>query len=265
MSLPTIAAILAILFGAVGFWGVKLSTDDPHSDGKRILTKWGRRLAVAYLVMMVLSIAALLSEEGKERDRALIIRDAADRMEAAGAECREIKDDLMEELPNAVRIELTSFLAPWSSKRQTSSRHRTPNLPPVERDESNRQEKSAPKDQPLEKTGTAESSNEVQGSVQLSQSISAPEETPTPPKLIYSPQPKYTKLAKKMRVQGVFRANLEIDQTGAVREVTVVKDLPMGLGLNAIKSLKEWKFEPAMASDGPVPSIFTAEVNFTMQ
>ena len=87
-----------------------------------------------------------------------------------------------------------------------------------------------------------------------------------PPVKITSPQPQYTEIARKARIQGVVIVQAIIDKRGNVTSVKLLKGLPMGLDKAAVEAIKRWRFEPATLADGrPVAVYYTLTVNFQLQ
>jgi protein TonB len=87
-----------------------------------------------------------------------------------------------------------------------------------------------------------------------------------PPVKINAPQPQYTEIARKARIQGVVIVQAIIDKEGNVTSVKLLKGLPMGLDTAALEAIKRWKFEPATLADGrPVAVYYTLTVNFQLQ
>ena len=87
-----------------------------------------------------------------------------------------------------------------------------------------------------------------------------------PPVKINAPQPQYTEIARKARIQGVVIVQAIIDKEGNVTSVKLLKGLPMGLDTAALDAIKRWKFKPATLADGrPVAVYYTLTVNFQLQ
>ena len=86
-----------------------------------------------------------------------------------------------------------------------------------------------------------------------------------PPEKVHSPQPQYTEIARKARVQGVVIVQAIIDKEGNVTNVKVLKGLSMGLDDEAVKAIKKWKFKPATLNGKPVDVYYNLTVNFRLQ
>jgi TonB family protein len=57
---------------------------------------------------------------------------------------------------------------------------------------------------------------------------------------------------------------LVVDAEGSVGDVAVVKPLSFGLAEQAIKTVRTWKFGPAMRDGTPVPVRVMVEVTFRL-
>ena len=56
-----------------------------------------------------------------------------------------------------------------------------------------------------------------------------------------------------------------IDKEGNVTNVKLLKSLPMGLGEEASKAVRNWKFKPATLNGKPVDVYYNLTVTFTLQ
>jgi TonB family protein len=78
----------------------------------------------------------------------------------------------------------------------------------------------------------------------------APKPIATKVKILYSPRPAFTELARANVTVGVVRLRVLFGADGTVKEVRVVKGLPDGLNASAVAVAKGMKFEPARDVDG---------------
>jgi TonB family protein len=85
-----------------------------------------------------------------------------------------------------------------------------------------------------------------------------------PPTKIFSPQPLYTEDARRAGVQGVVILEAVVDSDGTVRNVKVLKGLPMGLDKSAVDAVMTWRYEPAKLEGKPVPVYFTFTISFSL-
>lgn len=82
---------------------------------------------------------------------------------------------------------------------------------------------------------------------------------------VFDPQPQYTEIARKARIQGVVIVQAIVTKEGEVQDVKILKGLPMGLDKAAADAVKNWKFKPATLNGKPVDVYFNLTVNFTLQ
>jgi len=85
------------------------------------------------------------------------------------------------------------------------------------------------------------------------------------PVKVTAPQPQYTEIARKARIQGVVIVQAIIDKQGNVTNVKVLKGLPMGLSEQSVEAIKKWKFKPATLNGKPVDVYYNLTVNFRLQ
>ena len=85
------------------------------------------------------------------------------------------------------------------------------------------------------------------------------------PVKLHAPMPEYTEIARRARIQGVVILEAVIEVDGSVRDVTVLRGLPMGLSEAAVRAVEGWRYRPALLSDQPVAVILSVSVDFRLQ
>lgn len=86
----------------------------------------------------------------------------------------------------------------------------------------------------------------------------------TKPVKVYEPPPRYSEIARKARIQGIVILQSVIDEQGNVRDVKVLRGLPMGLTEAAVEAVQQWRFEPATLRGRPVAVYYNLTVSFTL-
>ena len=86
----------------------------------------------------------------------------------------------------------------------------------------------------------------------------------TPPQVITSPSPKYSKIARAAKRQGTSVLWLIVGTDGKPHDIRVARPLGMGLDENAIKAVQNWKFKPGEYQGKPVPAQINVQVNFRL-
>ncbi|MGH9433627.1 MAG: energy transducer TonB [Terriglobia bacterium] len=86
----------------------------------------------------------------------------------------------------------------------------------------------------------------------------------TEPIAIYEPDPPYSEQARKAKFQGTVVLAIIIDAQGDVRDEQIIKALGLGLDEEAMKTVRTWKFKPAMRNGVPVPVRVTVEISFRL-
>ncbi|MEM7480631.1 MAG: TonB family protein [Acidobacteriota bacterium] len=99
---------------------------------------------------------------------------------------------------------------------------------------------------------------EPEGPIMVGGDVKAPVKT-------YHPDPQYTEIARKARIQGVVIVQATVSKEGVVQDVKVLKGLPMGLDKAAADAVKKWKFQPATLNGKPVDVYYNLTVNFSLQ
>jgi TonB family protein len=86
----------------------------------------------------------------------------------------------------------------------------------------------------------------------------------TMPVPVYSPEPKYSEDARKVRFQGTVTVAAIVRKDGGVEIVGVVRSPGYGLDQEAIKTLSQWRFKPGTRNGQPVDIELQIEVNFRL-
>lgn len=84
----------------------------------------------------------------------------------------------------------------------------------------------------------------------------------TAPKTIYAPEPEFSGAALKAGYGGTCVLSVIVDTNGRPRDIRVVRKLGKQLDEMAIRSLSEWKFEPAQKAGKPVAVLIEVEFSF---
>ena len=82
--------------------------------------------------------------------------------------------------------------------------------------------------------------------------------------IITRPEPKYTREARRLGVQGIVSLKLLLLPDGKLDRVRVMRWLPYGLTENAILAACEIKFKPAMKAGQPVAQWATVQYGFRL-
>ena len=89
----------------------------------------------------------------------------------------------------------------------------------------------------------------------------------SPPRVIKEVKPEYMDEAKKAGIQGSVLLGVTVEADGSVGEVTVTRSLDKEHGLDeqAVKAVKQWKFEPGRKDGKPVAVLVQIEMTFTLK
>jgi TonB family protein len=82
------------------------------------------------------------------------------------------------------------------------------------------------------------------------------------PVALYNPDPEYPEEGRRANVSGTVQLSLTVGTDGLARDVTVTKPLGYGFDEQAVRSVQQWRFEPAAENGKPVPARITVEVSF---
>jgi periplasmic protein TonB len=84
------------------------------------------------------------------------------------------------------------------------------------------------------------------------------------PVAIYDPEPQYSERAREAKYQGTDVLSIIVLADGSVTNVQVVQPLGLGLDEEAVKTVRTWKFKPAMRNGHPVAVRVDIEVTFRL-
>ena len=83
-----------------------------------------------------------------------------------------------------------------------------------------------------------------------------------PPRVIHSPDPKYTAEARKNHIQGVVVLQAVVCADGTAQNIVVKRPLGYGLDEEAGAVLRTWRVRTATRDKSAVPVRIMIEVNF---
>ena len=85
------------------------------------------------------------------------------------------------------------------------------------------------------------------------------------PVLVKEVRPQYPAKAKDARIQGTVLLECVVETDGTVGDVKVTKSLDEDLDQEAIKAVKQWRFEPGKKDGKAVRVQITLEMTFTLK
>ncbi len=85
------------------------------------------------------------------------------------------------------------------------------------------------------------------------------------PVVVKEVRPQYTPDAKEARIQGVVTLECVVNIDGTIGDVKVIRSLDAGLDQEAIKAVRQWRFEPGTKDGKPVPVLVALEMTFTLR
>lgn len=86
----------------------------------------------------------------------------------------------------------------------------------------------------------------------------------SPPIPTHRPEPPYVEKARLVGFQGTTVLLVLVDSRGIVAQTRVVKALGLGLDQSALRTVRAWKFKPAMRNGVPVPVRVMVEITFRL-
>jgi feruloyl esterase len=92
--------------------------------------------------------------------------------------------------------------------------------------------------------------------------VSLEDPSVSPPRPVHTPEPPYSKAARKKGVEGYVTLHATIGEDGMAYDITLVKSLEPSLDESAIETVKKWKFKPATRNGRPVTVEMNMEIGF---
>lgn len=88
-----------------------------------------------------------------------------------------------------------------------------------------------------------------------------------PPRLLQTAKPRYTRAAMSAGVQGTVVLEAIVNADGTVSDIAVIDSLDREHGLDeeAVRTVKQWKFEPGMRNGAPVAVLVRLELEFNLR
>jgi TonB family protein len=84
------------------------------------------------------------------------------------------------------------------------------------------------------------------------------------PKIISQVNPEFTQCARDEKFTGTNVVSLEVDKTGAVRDVQIVQPIGCGLDDAAVRAVRQWRFAPAKRNGEPVAVLVEVEMSYSV-
>jgi TonB family protein len=84
-------------------------------------------------------------------------------------------------------------------------------------------------------------------------------------KVIYRAEPQYTEDARAKGIEGSVWMDAVIDPSGSVQEVKVIKSLYPSLDESAVRTLRQWQFEPAVKDGQQIARHIKVEMVFSIR
>jgi TonB family protein len=85
------------------------------------------------------------------------------------------------------------------------------------------------------------------------------------PVVVKQVKPQYTAEAMRAKIEGQVGLDCVVEPNGSVDEVTVTKSLDEGLDQEAVKALRQWRFEPGKKDGKAVRVRISLEMTFTLR
>ena len=84
----------------------------------------------------------------------------------------------------------------------------------------------------------------------------------TPPKIVSHVNPVYSEHGRKKKINGIVVLTFTVLPDGTTADIIVTRSLEKSLDKQAVKAVRQWRFEPGTYQDQPVAVIISAEAAF---
>ena len=88
--------------------------------------------------------------------------------------------------------------------------------------------------------------------------------TVRPPQPVFTPQPEFSDAAKHFKFHGMVTLSAIIDTNGRVNRPHIVRPAGLGLDEEAIRTVLNWKFKPALRNGEPIAVAMGLEIAFNL-
>jgi len=86
----------------------------------------------------------------------------------------------------------------------------------------------------------------------------------SPPALLRRVPPEYPTIASDARIHGIVILEAHVDETGAVRDVKVLRGIPL-LDEAAIAAVRQWRYKPLLLNGVPTEFLLSVTVQFHLE
>jgi protein TonB len=84
------------------------------------------------------------------------------------------------------------------------------------------------------------------------------------PRKVHHVDPVYPRLAADTQIEGVIIVKAMIDETGQVRDASVLKGIPL-LDHAALEAVRQWRYTPTLVDGVPMPIVLVITVTFELR
>jgi len=83
-----------------------------------------------------------------------------------------------------------------------------------------------------------------------------------PPKVLYAPDPGSPSSAHADKIDGKVTLSLVVSREGMPRDIKIAKSLRPDMDEEAIRTVRQWRFAPAIKDGEPVPVAINVQIQF---